>query len=373
MTNNTFMQKKIYRFLLFFLATLFLSAFLAVLKGLSYNGVISFPSFWGTLHKFVHIYILTLLGIGVYVLSIKFPADKEKLKTSIPVYAFFAFVFGALESCMYYLFSYSMYISNLDDYAPELGGIFSTYFRYSLLVYWVLLGFCLAYNYYRENQKRKEEAAELALKTSQLETKLIEAQLQSLKRQLQPHFLFNTLHAINGLIVDNPVEAKKTMALLSDLLRISFEKTDQQENRFKDELDVIGKYLEIQRTRFKDRLNVEMDIHPDTLDALVPTMILQPLTENAIAHGISPYKNAGLLKIAARNDNGELILEVHDSGKGCEVEHEVQNSNGIGISNTIERLKHLYPGQHSFEMKDSPIGGLFVQVKIPFQKGEDNN
>ncbi|MCP4724954.1 MAG: sensor histidine kinase, partial [bacterium] len=225
---------------------------------------------------------------------------------------------------------------------------------------------------YRKYKEREKEAAELALKNSRLETQLAKSQLQALKMQLQPHFLFNTLHTINWLMLKDVEAAASTITLLSDLLRISLEMTDKQEITLKDELEFIQKYIEIQKTRFKDRLNVEIDIQPETLDAAVPTLILQPITENAFAHGISPHERKGIIKIASRKENGTLVMEVHDNGDGIDPDKKTEGPNGIGLSNSRERLRQIYSEKHSFGLKDSSLGGLLVQIEIPYKKLEES-
>jgi sensor histidine kinase YesM len=200
-----------------------------------------------------------------------------------------------------------------------------------------------------------------------METKLAQAQLESLKSQLQPHFLFNTLHTISGLMYEDPHAANKMIVQLSDLLRVSLDKSDSNETCLKDEIEFNDAYLQIQKTRFKGRLQIEMNIKPETLNAAVPFMLLQPLVENAVTHGIAPHKKGGKIRIAAANNNGRLVIEVHDNGGGMNSGKDIESLDGVGISNTIERLKQLYAKDHKFELNDSPDGGLEVKIDIPFK------
>ena len=151
---------------------------------------------------------------------------------------------------------------------------------FKMLVYWAIIGLGILFDYQRKRRKNEFHAA-------QMETKLAHTQLEALKAQLQPHFLFNTLNTISGLMFEDVYAANKMITQLSDLLRFSLEKTNQQEISLKDELDFVGIYLNIQKTRFKDRLMVELDIPPETLNANIPSMLLQPLTESVINFSIS--------------------------------------------------------------------------------------
>src|SRR3989442_13820221 len=181
-------------------------------------------------------------------------------------------------------------------------------FHLNLLIYWVIVSVHHAFGYYRQMQERELRAAEL-------EKRLAQARLQSLQMQLNPHFLFNSLHAISALVHKDADLADQMITRLSDLLRYALESTDAQEVSLKQELDFLRRYLEIEQTRFGDRLRVRLDVAPDTLDAQVPNLILQPLVENAIRHGIEPHAKPGLIELRARRENGSLKLEVQDNGR----------------------------------------------------------
>ena len=186
--------------------------------------------------------------------------------------------------------------------------------------------------------------------------------------QLHPHFLFNTLNAISELIYRDPESAERMISDLSDLLRMSFENLEIQEIPLKQELEFLEKYLEIELTRFHDRLKVEMHISPDTLDASVPNMILQPLVENAIKHGIGPRSEGGKIDIDALRENGHLALTVRDNGLGVPLGDVENLSEGVGISNTRRRLRHLYGESHSFSLKNEESSGLAVNLVIPYKE-----
>src|SRR6478752_10328609 len=178
-----------------------------------------------------------------------------------------------------------------------------------LMTYLFLIGLAYALAYRRESETR-------ALNTAQLEMRLVEAQLQALQRQLHPHFLFNTLNTVSGLIRTDPDGADTMIDRLGDLLRMTLHKSGIQELSLKEELDVLQKYVEIEQTRFGNRLNVEMHVQPETLDAQVPSLVLQPLVENAIRHGIAPNARPGWIAVHAERESGELVLQVLDSGDG---------------------------------------------------------
>jgi signal transduction histidine kinase len=232
-------------------------------------------------------------------------------------------------------------------------------FFFNVLIYWVIISFSHAIDYYGRYQEREVRAAEL-------EKRLAEAKLQALQMQLNPHFLFNTLHAISALMHDNVDLADRMISRLSDLLRTTLASTDRQEVPLRQEVAFLKKYLEIEQTRFGERLQVKMSIEPDTWDALVPNLILQPLVENAIRHGIEPQAKPGVVELSARGDNGCLHLEVRDNGVGLRAARPIRE--GVGLSNTRARLQELYGAEHQFEIADAAAGGLVVRMVIPMRK-----
>ena len=228
-----------------------------------------------------------------------------------------------------------------------------------MLTYWAILGVSLAVDYYRKYRERE-------LRASQLETRLAEAQLQVLKMQLHLHFLFNTLHAISTLMHRDVEAAERMLTRLSDLLRHSFESVGVQEVSLKQELEFLDRYVEIEKVRFGDRLAVEISVDPELLDARVPNLILQPLVENAIRHGIASRAAGGRIEIEVRRDNGMLDLEIRDNGPGLPAGDDgSEGIGGIGLANTRARLKQLYGARHRFELSEAAGGGLAVNLTIP--------
>src|SRR5215475_13934903 len=228
-----------------------------------------------------------------------------------------------------------------------------------LMTYLFLIGLAYALAYRRESESR-------ALNASQLETRLVEAQLQALQRQLHPHFLFNTLNTISGLIRTDPDGADVMIDRLGDLLRMTLHKSGIQEVSLKEELDVLQKYVEIERTRFGNRLNIEMHVEPETLDAQVPSLVLQPLVENAIRHGIAPNARPGWIAVHAERASGELVLQVLDSGDGLPPDRLMALNRGVGLDNTRARLAHLYRDRFEFTFSNLERG-FCVTIRIPFE------
>jgi len=214
------------------------------------------------------------------------------------------------------------------------------------------------YSRYREGQ----------VKTLQLEAQLSQAQLQALKMQLHPHFLFNTLHSISALLNKDIDSARKMISRLGDFLRLTLENSGSQEVTLQQEMEFLSCYLEIERIRFQNRLVTRMDLSEHTLDAKVPNLILQPIVENAIRHGIAPRSTPGLIEIEAKQLNGTLRIQVRDNGPGLP-EHRTSQKlfkKGLGLANTETRLERLYGADHLFDLSNDPAGGLIVTLEIPF-------
>lgn len=227
---------------------------------------------------------------------------------------------------------------------------------FNTLTYGAIVGVGSALMYYRKYREREQQAA-------QLEVQLAQAQLQALRMQLHPHFLFNTLHTIGMLNHTDVEKANRVLVLLSDLLRLTLDQEGKQDVTLKEELDFLERYLEIEQARFEDRLKVRMEIAPETLDAQVPNLILQPLVENAIRHGISQRAKAGHLDIQAWRTNGTLHLQVVDDGPGLPPGHLEP---GIGLRNTRARLMQRYGAAHAFHIEPGLKGGVVVTVTLPF-------
>lgn len=234
-------------------------------------------------------------------------------------------------------------------------------FASDLLIYGGVVGICYALDYYRKYRERE-------FVTTRLEAQLAQAQLESLRMQLHPHFLFNTLNSIVGLVRDNKNAAAVNMLVgLSDLLRHTLDHSARQEVELREELNFIKLYLSIQEMRFSDRLRIEFEIDPETTKALVPNLILQPLTENALRHGIAGRADAGLVGITSAVKNGHLRLTVYDDGAGLPSNWQLKGSAGIGLANTAARLQQLYDDDHQFDIRNRDGGGVEVVILLPFR------
>jgi len=216
-------------------------------------------------------------------------------------------------------------------------------------------------SYYQRFRERE-------LRTSQLQAQLVKARLQALKSQLQPHFLFNTLNSISALMLTDVEAADRMITRLGDLLRISLETAGTQMTTLSRELEFVNCYVEIEKVRFEERLKVSIDVAPETLDASVPHLLLQPLVDNAIKHGISRLVAGGEIRISATADDADLHLEVRDNGPGAR-EVAPFPSNGVGLRITRERLETIYGQHQSVELLTLPEGGAVARVSIPLHTG----
>ena len=229
------------------------------------------------------------------------------------------------------------------------------YFHQGLTIYWTTLVVAHAIYYYRG--LREGEA-----QTARLTAQLAQAQLQALKMQIHPHFLFNTLNSIAALLHKDVEAADKMIARLGDFLRVTLKSSDTQLVDFEQELEFLKCYLDIEHIRFQDRLTVEMDIDPHALKAMVPNLILQPIVENAVRHGVARHTDPGQITIRARRQGARLIMNVEDNGPGLEVN---SNGSGIGLSNTRARLEQFYGNDFSFQITDSTERGAIVTLDVP--------
>jgi two-component system, LytTR family, sensor kinase len=230
---------------------------------------------------------------------------------------------------------------------------------WSMMTYWAIVGLSHAVIYYRESRDRE-------LRASQLETRLIEAQLKTLQQQLHPHFLFNTLNSISVLMHRDVAAADRTLMRLSDLLRLTLERLGDQDVSLDAELDFLRKYLDIERIRFADRLVIRFEIAEETLAARVPTLLLQPLVENAIKHGVARRTGVGHIGITARREHDKLWIEVRDDGVGLSEDALVALHKGIGVSTTRARLQHQFGADFRFEFHRLSQG-VAVIVAIPWR------
>jgi LytS/YehU family sensor histidine kinase len=234
-------------------------------------------------------------------------------------------------------------------------GLSSGVIIYPLIVF-AIQAFVFYQNFRTEEEQKLRVTAQLA-----------RAELHALKMQIHPHFLFNTLHSISSLVVEDPPKANSMIARLGDFLRLTLEHSEQQFVTLKEEIEFARCYLEIEQVRFSDRLQVELTVEPASLTAQVPHLILQPLVENAIQHAIAPHAADGIIKISAKKLKDAIHIEIEDSGAGINPNADTNNRQGVGLANVRSRLKELYGINHKFELTNKPEGGgLIVVLEIPF-------
>jgi sensor histidine kinase YesM len=235
-----------------------------------------------------------------------------------------------------------------------------------ILRYWAVVGVQALFRSNQESRRRDREALELKIRTSQLAEQLTSSQLNALKMQLHPHFLFNTLSAIMVLVrQQNTRKAEAMLSRLSDLLRHTLDDVEAQEVPLWRELDFLRLYLSIEQVRFEDRLRVRIDAAPEISDALVPHMALQPIVENAVRHGLGESEEPVLIHVSVARADGHLTLTVVDDGPGCPA--PVSGQKGIGLTNTRNRLQRLYGDDAELSMQSRTPHGVQVTMTVPYR------
>ena len=301
-------------------------------------------------------YAWALLAPLIWVAARRFPLDGDGWLRSLPVHLALN---GLLMLAAVVLVLGARRLFGLPAArAPtaELVGSINT----SLLAYWTIVLVAHAVRYYEEGRAR-------ALREAELSAQLSGARLDALRAQLHPHFLFNTMHAISAFVRDEPDKAEGMLAELAELLRTALERTDAQIVPLAEEIDFVERYLSIQKTRLGERLSLEIDFAEGLEDAGVPAMLLQPLVENAVEHGVARRRGAGRVGVRAARRDGSLSLEVSDDGPGLAEGSRDPSTWRVGLKNTRERLRHLYGDDHRLELTDLEPHGLLVRVVIPFR------
>jgi len=297
----------------------------------------------------------------------RFPFDRQRWRASLGLHVPTSLLMALIGGTNFVLMG-----QLLGHYPPGAGFsvnrsllMFVTWLHLDPFLYWLILGLSYASHYYRESRERE-------LRASQLEARLSQARLQALEMQLHPHFLFNALHTIAVLVrTHKNAQAVRVVTGLGELLRRALDSAGAHLVPLKQELEFVERYLEIEQIRFGDRLKVEMRIEPDTRDARVPHLILQPLVENAIQHGIAPRAAGGRLRISARRRGGRLQLAVWDDGPGLPGGSARPLRGGVGLSTTKERLEQLYGDEHAFVVSNAEDGGVSAELEIPFHLAPD--
>lgn len=256
-------------------------------------------------------------------------------------------------------------VADAESSVDILARIQQFWFVNELIIYLAILMAGFARTYYAEKKARQEEAERLERRTQSLEAQLTEARLEALRMQLNPHFLFNTLHAVSTLVDRDPAGVRRMIARLSELLRHVLDEEAPQEVPLSQELDFLEDYLEIQSIRFQGDLDARIDVPPDIREAQVPNLILQPVVENAIKHGASQVRGVGRIDIRGRREGGRLILTVEDNGPGLSSTQE----DGLGLRNVRARLEALYGEEHVLRLTSAREKGTRAILELPYHTG----
>jgi two-component system, LytTR family, sensor kinase len=257
-------------------------------------------------------------------------------------------------------------LQNPTSFASDFWHLLPYDLHGGMVRYWAVIGLQALFRSNREARRREHEALELKVQSSQLAEQLTASQLSALKMQMHPHFLFNTLSAIMVLVRQGKGQEAETMlSRLSDLLRHTLDDVDAQEVPLWRELDFLRLYLSIEQVRFEDRLRVRIDAGPEVSDALVPHMVLQPIVENAVRHGLGQSEEPVLIHVSISRVNGQLALTVEDDGPGCP--DPVFNEKGIGLTNTRSRLERLYGTEATFWVENRVPRGVQVTMTLPYR------
>lgn len=246
-----------------------------------------------------------------------------------------------------------------------LGNLLRFQFLYDYMVYLAVFAAALARDYFLRYQARLEEATLLQAQAARLEAQLADARLTALRSQLNPHFLFNTLNAISSLVERDPRGVRKMIARLGELLRHTLEETESQEIALDRELELLRRYLDIMEVRFQGKLEASVTADEAVKGALVPNLILQPLVENALKHGVSATDGSGRVEVSAVRSGDQVVLTVRDYGPGP---GGAENDAGVGLSNTIARLDQLYKSKQRFSLRPAPDGGTIAEIRLPYHE-----
>jgi two-component system LytT family sensor kinase len=338
--------------------------------GLIYSGQ-SFFYYLSTGEKFLwqkslfHSFVLcaegALLTGPVFRLAERFRLDSKSFFRNITFHFFAGILVGLFQQTLYVVIVDFIESGFTIQLTPrQMLPLIIGFFEYGVLIYWSLVFIFHAVSYYHNFQDEKKRASEL-------HSQLIESQLQALKMQLQPHFLFNTLNAISVLVKKEPVLAQKMITRLSDLLRLTLERGIINEVSLEKELEFLSTYLSIEKVRFGDRLKIKIHVDENILGALVPTFLLQPLVENSIRHGVVNCSRDAWIEVKAEQQNGKLLIEVIDGGVKSRRTKKGHERIGVGHENVQQRLKKLYGAEHHFEFAVNNTCGATVKIIIPLK------
>ena len=283
---------------------------------------------------------------GIVMLTRRFPFERRRWQPALLAH---------VPACLAFSVAHSMLYAVVCHAWNDVGDPLFYRFHPNLLTYWAVVGFTQAFDYFRKYQERERQVAQL--------------QLEVLRSQLQPHFLFNTLHTISAMMHEDVKGADRMVSRLSELLRLTLANIGRHEVRLAEELDFVRAYLEIERVRFGERLATEIAVTPEALDALVPALFLQPLVENCVKHGLAPPRTNGVITISAARTGDRLMLVVTDNGCGLPPAGTLRE--GVGLTNSRKRLEQLYPQNHTFRLEAGVPSGVTVAADIPFRQAAE--
>jgi sensor histidine kinase YesM len=338
-------------FLIWTAYILFNSGILALQQNLYYLHALFYAGF--------NNYVFALLSIGIWYLCQNLPFNKSRLLQFFGIHLLVCLLFPALWLAIIYSVRYlTMYEKGFLRLLQEK--VYLWEFLDGVTKYSLLVGIFYTINFYKKFKEKELKETELSLLTKNME-------LQNLKSQINPHFLFNALNSVNALMAKEPEKARTMNAKLAQLLRISLDGYDRKFVTLRQELDFIRNYLDIEKVRFGDKLTVVENIDPKFLDTKIPSMLLQPIVENAVKHGIAKKAGGGDLQLTVRDENGGMIIEILNGGKTARHPNPAEMlEKGIGLKNTNERLTRIYGEAFGLRITDQPAGKFTVRIKIPY-------
>jgi two-component system, LytTR family, sensor kinase len=311
-------------------------------------------------------YICALLTPVIIWLGRRFPIRRHNWAPLVALHVLFSIAFSFVELALHsaVIEWFGLIPSLPRSYGTTFLALIGAAFQMNLATYWFILGISRVFRLYRQYQEQQQHALTLERNAAELKTQLVEAQMSALKAQLRPHFLFNALNAVMVLVRQQKNrDAEETLTRLSDLLRAVLEDVEVQEVSLERELEFVELYLAIEQVRFQDRLRIRISAGPDARDAAVPHMLLQPVVENAIRHGIGRSSAAGKIDITAQRDGDTLRIEVRDDGPGI----GTPSPAGIGLSNTRARLRQLYGDAAHLSLENAAPTGAIAAIDLPYR------
>ncbi len=320
---------------------------------------------------FANSYLWALLTVPIFQLTSRFTIERSGWASRVMFVLVGLVLAIGVDMATSYV-RHALYYSPVP-LSPELEAIArlrSLWFMTEFIVYVAVLSAGFARNYFLNYRVQREEAVNLKAQAAQLQAQLADARLSALRTQLNPHFLFNTLNAVSALVERDPRGVRRMIARLSELLRTSLDEADESEVPLQRELTFIDRYLEVMQIRFQGRLHVRMHADPEVTAALVPNLILQPLVENAVKHGVSKTVGAGRIEIRAQRTDERVVLSVHDNGPGLP-SGKAPGTEGVGLRNTRMRLAQLYGSDQSLTLRTAEGGGLVAEVSLPYHTQAD--